>query len=247
MSPDPNPEIKILPPPTLDAGPGQGTGSQVELALAVVDRQSLLSFAPGDPLFETAQKAGEYIRASKAAATRRAYDSDWRHFEGWCGRNELVPLPAEPRSVALYIAHLASPGEGESPRKAATISRRLTSINTVHKMAGLDSPATMNHRLVAATFHGIRRTLGTAQTRKKPLTRERLIKIFDTLEGPIAAARNKALLLIGFAGALRPVGAGGHALRRRVLAPQGHHHPAAAVEDRPGGLGPGGGDSLGSA
>ena len=203
-NPDPSPEIEILPPPALDVAPEQGTApAKIELALVAADRHSLASFEPDDPLFETAQKAGEYIRASKAAATRRAYDSDWRHFEGWCGKNGLASLPAEPRSVALYIAHLASPGEGESPRKAATISRRLTSINTVHKMGGLDSPATMNHRLVAATFHGIRRTLGTAQTRKKPLTRERLIKIFDALEGPIAAARDKALLLIGFAGALR--------------------------------------------
>ena len=183
MNPNPSPEIEILPPPELDGAPGQGTGPQVELALAAADRSSLLSFEPGDPLFETAQKAGEYIRASKVAATRRAYDSDWRHFEGGCGKNGLASLPAEPRSVALYIAHLASPGEGESPRKAATISRRLTSINTVHKMAGLDSPASMNHRLVAATFHGIWRTLGTAQTRKKPLTRERIVRIVDRSRG----------------------------------------------------------------
>jgi integrase len=68
---------------------------------------------------------------------------------------------------------------------------------------GLDSPATMNHRLVADTLHGIRRTLGTAQTRKKPLTRDRIVKLLGVFEGLIAAARDKALVLIGFAGSLR--------------------------------------------
>jgi integrase len=73
----------------------------------------------------------------------------------------------------------------------------------VHKAADLDSPATMNHRVLALTFHGLRRTIGTGQSMKKPLTRDRIVKILGTLEGPIAAARDKALLLIGFAGALR--------------------------------------------
>jgi integrase len=105
--------------------------------------------------------------------------------------------------VALYLTSLAKPGEGEKPRKAATITRRLTSINAAHKRAGLDSPATMNHRLVADTLHGIRRTLGVAQMRKKPLTRDRIVKLIGALEGPIAAARDKALVLVGFAGSLR--------------------------------------------
>jgi integrase len=67
----------------------------------------------------------------------------------------------------------------------------------------LDSPATMNNRLVAATFHGIRRTIGAEQTMKKPFSRKKIVKILGALEGPSAAARNKALILIGFAGALR--------------------------------------------
>jgi integrase len=157
----------------------------------------------GDPLYETAQAAQEYMKAAKAPATRRAYSSDWRHFAAWCGSNGLASLPATPSTVALYLTSLAKPGEGERARKAATITRRLTSINTAHKMAGVDSPATMNHRLVADTLHGIRRTLGVAQTRKKPLTRDRIVKLLGALEGPIAAARDKALLLIGFSGSLR--------------------------------------------
>jgi integrase len=61
----------------------------------------------------------------------------------------------------------------------------------------------MSNRALAATVQGIRRELGTAQTMKKPLTRNRVVKILGSLDGPIASARDKALLLIGFAGALR--------------------------------------------
>jgi len=165
--------------------------------------RGLPELSPGDPLYETAQAAHRYMEQAKAAATRRAYASDWRHFAQWCQANGLESLPATPSTVALYLTSLAKPRENEKPRKAATITRRLTSINAAHKEKGLDSPATMNHRLVADTLHGIRRNLGVAQTRKKPLTRDRIVKLLGALEGPIAASRDKALLLIGFAGSLR--------------------------------------------
>jgi integrase len=157
----------------------------------------------GDRLYETAQAAAAFMAKAKAASTNRAYDADWRHFAAWCRENGLESLPATPSTVALYLTSLTLPRAGEKPRKAATITRRLTSINTAHKRAELDSPATMNHRLVADTLHGIRRELGVAQTRKKPLTRDRIVRLLGVLEGPIAAARDKALLLIGFAGSMR--------------------------------------------
>ncbi len=189
-------EPEILPPAPVDLAP-------VRTALGGEAACRLPELPPGDPLYETAQAAHQYMEEAKAAATRRAYSSDWRHFAQWCDQNGLASLPASPSTVALYLTSLAKPAEGEKPRKAATITRRLTSINAAHKEEGLDSPATMNHRLVADTLHGIRRTLGVAQTRKKPLTRERIVKLLGALEGPIAAARDKALLLTGFAGSLR--------------------------------------------
>jgi integrase len=70
-------------------------------------------------------------------------------------------------------------------------------------VAGFDSPATMNHRLVAETLAGIRRTLGAGQAMKRPLTLNRIVQILGSLEGPIASARDKALLLLGFVGGLR--------------------------------------------
>ena len=147
-----NPEI--LPPLATPPQPEPAVPTR-PLALRPPLKLGLLDILPDDPLYDTAQLTGEYILASKAAATRRAYDSDWRDFEAYCQRHSLASLPAEPRTVALYITHLSNPKNGEKPRKAATITRRLTAINAVHKAADLDSPATMNHRVLALTFHGL--------------------------------------------------------------------------------------------
>jgi integrase len=194
MAQDSASQPEILPPPGPVLGPIPA-GRHLAIRLP--------ELSPEDPLYETAQAAHQYMKEAKASSTRRAYASDWRHFARWCDSNGLASLPAAPSTVALYLTSLAKPGEDEKPRKAATITRRLTSINAAHKESGLDSPATMNHRLVADTLHGIRRNLGVAQTRKKPLTRERIVKLLGSLVGPIAAARDKALLLVGFAGSLR--------------------------------------------
>jgi len=156
-----------------------------------------------DPLYEAVQAAEAFMKLAKAPATNRAYESDWRHFVQWCTDNGLESLPATPGTIAMYVTTLAHPMDGEKAKKAATISRRLTSINLAHRKAKLDEPAAMKHILVADTLHGIRRDIGTAQIRKKPLTRNRIVKILDVLEGPIMAARDKALLLVGFAGGLR--------------------------------------------
>ena len=202
----PRPEPQILPPVPAGLAPAQSASAgQAKLPMSdpPSDGLSLPALPEDDPLYTTAQAAAKYVGAAKAKATLRAYASDWRDFAQWCQASGLTSLPATPSTVALYLASLASPPAGVQPLKAATITRRLTSINTAHKAAKEDSPATMNHHLVADTLHGIRRTLGVAQTRKKPLTRDRIVKLLNALEGPIAGARDKALLLIGFAGSLR--------------------------------------------
>lgn len=180
-----------------------GPTASNELAIAPQPFRDLSTLEPGERLYTNFQDAGAFHYASKASATRRAYESDWEHFSAWCRSHNLCHLPAEPGTVVLYITELAKPTDGSAPRKPATIGRRLTSINTFHKDAKLDSPALMSHRGLSATFQGIRRVLGTAQTMKKPLTRERVVKVLGNLEGPLQAARNKALVLVGFAGALR--------------------------------------------
>lgn len=142
-------------------------------------------------------RAEAFARESKAPNTRRGYASDWRQFESWCTAAGVSSLPAEPRIVALYIANLAG------KHKPATVSRHMAAIASAHKARGIESPASMRHGVVAQVWHGIRRTLGTAQTQKAPLMVPELRRIMDVLPDNLLGVRDRALLLVGFAGAFR--------------------------------------------
>jgi integrase len=160
----------------------------------------------GRTLRETAKVAVELSRAyrTKAASTRRAYSSDWRHFEGWCQENGLNALPAEPSSIARYVESLVRPGDGAKSKKAATISRRLSAINAAHRQVRLVPPALKSELQLTEIMQEIKQALATEQRRRKqPLTPTLLAKMLATPDEPIATARNRALLLIGVAGSLR--------------------------------------------
>lgn len=142
-----------------------------------------------------AEEAFCYARASKAPATLRAYRSDWAHFEAWCAARGLVALPASPETVAMYLADLARWA------KAATIARRVSSLSQAHQAAGHESPT--RARLVRVTHAGIRRCLGTASTAKTPVRVADLRAMVDGLPEDLGGVRDRALLLMGFAGAFR--------------------------------------------
>lgn len=144
---------------------------------------------------EATESAREFLGQAKAANTLRAYRSDWRDFVAWCAERELEPLPATPQTVALYAADSAA------RVKANTISRRLSSISQAHKAADLPSP--VGHHLVRTTMSGIRRAIGTAQKGKAPLLTEDLRAVVDAMPSTLAGARDRALLLLGFAAAVR--------------------------------------------
>jgi integrase len=147
-----------------------------------------------DPL---AKQARRFIEAAKAESTRRAYRSDWRHFETWCQSRGLEFLPARPETVTLYVTALAA------DHKPATLTRKLTSITKAHQAAGLPSPATMQHAVVSEAMKGIRRALGTAQPGKEPLLTADLVSMLEGLDDGLLGLRDRALLLVGFAGGFR--------------------------------------------
>jgi site-specific recombinase XerD len=148
-------------------------------------------------LATTASRARGYIDASRSSATLRAYRSDWTHFEAWCDEHNLVALPAEPAVVAMYLTDMADSGDF----KASTLSRRLVSIAQAHKAAGHKSPTSDETvRLVNA---GIRRTIGTAQRAVRPVVTEDIRAMVATCRDDPAGTRDRALLLVGFAAALR--------------------------------------------
>lgn len=148
-------------------------------------------------LTRLAEQARRFIEGAKAENTRRAYRSDWRHFETWCLAQRLTALPAKPETVTLYMTALAA------DHKPASLTRKLTSISRAHEAAGFASPASMQHAVVSETIKGIRRSLGTAQPGKEPLLTADVIAMLDALDEGLLGIRDRALLLIGFSGGLR--------------------------------------------
>jgi site-specific recombinase XerD len=147
-------------------------------------------------LDDAVSRAQELLRHSLASNTRRAYAADWRHFSSWCQAKHRIPLPALPETVALYLTTLAEEA------KVSTLTRRISAISQAHQAAGFDSPT--QAPVVRQLMKGIRRTLGTAQIGKSPVKVEHLRTIIAGLDpGRALDVRDRALLLIGFAGAFR--------------------------------------------
>jgi integrase len=137
----------------------------------------------------------EYIRASKAENTLRGYQSDWRDFCAWCAGHGLCPLPALPETVAVYIAACAG------HLKPGSIQRRLNAIAEAHKAAGLEPPT--HHAIVRNTMKGIRRTMGTAPAQKAAALTDDIRTMVEAAGDGTIGARDRALILLGFAGAFR--------------------------------------------
>lgn len=139
--------------------------------------------------------ATRYLEHSKSENTRRAYRADWADFTAWCAKYNRAPLPALPDTVAYYLA------DRSQDLKTSTLQRRLATITEAHRAAGLVSPnKSAQVRLVWA---GIRREKGVAQNHKKPVLTKHVREMVDNLpEGPLGV-RDRALILLGYAGAMR--------------------------------------------
>ncbi len=140
--------------------------------------------------------AGGFAAEAKAPATRRAYASDLRAYAAWCTARSVTPLPAAPETVAAFLAHEA--GRGLKP---SSLERRRAAIRFLHRSAGFADPG--RDESVRATLAGIRRTRGSAPTRKQPATVDRLVAMVEALPPGFVGTRDRALLLLGFAGAFR--------------------------------------------
>lgn len=142
------------------------------------------------------QLAGEYVRRAKAPNTLRAYRADLRAFAAFCRERGEGTLPADGATVARYLATLAAGGY-----KMSTIQRRLVAINLAHKTRGHPPPG--SDPTVRAIMQGIARVHGTAAARKAPLVTARLQQVLGGLGDDLHGRRDRALLLLGFAAALR--------------------------------------------
>jgi len=137
-----------------------------------------------------------YLDSARSRNTIRGYRSGFQQFNSWCQAARLSPLPATQETVAMYLS-------SEAGRlKAATLSHRLCAIAKAHKAASLPNPI-KDSILISETLKGIKRVHGSSQAQKAPVLTEDLRTMLRVLPDSMQGIRDRALLLVGFAGAFR--------------------------------------------
>jgi integrase len=163
-----------------------------------------------DRLVETAR---DYARAAASENTLKAYAKDWAQFARWCRMRGADPLPPSPQLIGLYIADLAAPG-GKAPSLSASrpqpaarplsvssIERRLSGLAWGYAQRGERMDRKDRH--IATVLAGIRRKHARPPIQKEAILPEDLLDMLATLPHDLRGLRDRAILLIGFAGGLR--------------------------------------------
>ena len=138
------------------------------------------------------------LKSSKAANTLRAYESDYKDFGRFCIKHGFISLPTEPKILTLYLTHLSQTS------KFSTLKRRLASISVIHRLSGhyIDT----KHPMITENLMGIKRVKGSYQKAKKPILindLKSIVNVIDKDQNEKRRAKNRALILVGFAGGFR--------------------------------------------
>jgi integrase len=140
-----------------------------------------------------------YARMAKAENTRRAYRSAVRAWCDWCRKRDRPPLPGSGADVAAFLA--SERGRGLTPD---TLKLRRAAIRYLHRAAGCPVPT--DDVAVSETLAGILRQAarqGRTPRKKVAATAGILRQILSPIPQDLRGLRDRALILTGFAGALR--------------------------------------------
>lgn len=146
-----------------------------------------------------AEAGARYVNTGQqgAANTQRAYAGDWRRFATWCQQHGREPLPADVPTMAAFVTSLAEAG-----KKVATIQRHCASVSKAHQLAGLPTPT--DDRQFKTLLEGISREKGVKQKQAPAFTLAYFKRVVqDIATARPAGVRDRALLLLGLAGAFR--------------------------------------------
>jgi site-specific recombinase XerD len=145
------------------------------------------------------ERAERYADARRAPGTRYCYKRDFAEFTAWCHTHGMVPLPALASAVAMFITACADRGLSSS-----SIGRRLAAIAAAHRDVGIESAdLPTRHPVVARVYAGIRREHGVAPVKKDAIVVAQLRDLVAPLRYSPKDVRDRAILLVGFAGAFR--------------------------------------------
>lgn len=151
-----------------------------------------------DRLVETAR---DYARQATSENTLKAYSTDWSHFARWCRMRGADPMPTSAQLIGLYLADLAAPGGKSVALSVSSIERRLSGLTWGYAQRGerLDR----KDRHIASVLAGIRRKHARPPAQKEAILPDDLRDMLATLPHDLRGLRDRAILLIGFAGGLR--------------------------------------------
>ena len=151
-----------------------------------------------DRLVETAR---DYARAAASDNTLKAYAKDWAHFTRWCRMKGAELLPPSPEMIGLYLTDLAS-GSGRSPAlSVSTIDRRLSGLAWNYTQRGFSLDRKNRH--IATVLAGIKRKHTRPPVQKEAILAEDILAMAATLPYDLRGLRDRAILLLGYAGGLR--------------------------------------------
>jgi integrase len=172
------------------------------VALPPARRGALLVPAGADrvsDLAALAARAATYATQARGPGTRRAYRAAWRQFCEWCASLGREPLAGNPDTIAMYLVRRADDG-----RSVSTLRVGLAAIRAAHQLAGI--PLDLRQPALTMVLEGITRSRGLRPKRQAtPAVPDLLRPLLATRPGadqPLGA-RDRAMLLLGFAAALR--------------------------------------------
>ncbi|MEN6521085.1 MAG: site-specific integrase [Armatimonadota bacterium] len=147
-------------------------------------------------LLDILKEAQKFLSTTVADSTQEVYQRDWQSFSDWCTRMGLISLPSTPEIVACYFTSLAIKGF-----RVTTIRRHSAAIAAAHRASGYPTPTT--HPAIKELLRGMTRKLGTPPKPVDALLSEDIKRMVKALPGTLIGIRDKALILLGFAGAFR--------------------------------------------
>ena len=135
-------------------------------------------------------KLFEKFDGAFAQNTLRAYKADFNHYSDWCKKNKVKLKKSTGEDWKHYIEHCAS------HLSTATVRRRINSLGTVHRLAGL--PEHTRHPEVILALKRMHRQKGRAQKQAVPLTKDILKQLLAVCEDDLRGQRNRVLLTLGY-------------------------------------------------
>ncbi|MDR6267550.1 MULTISPECIES: tyrosine-type recombinase/integrase [Roseobacteraceae] len=151
-----------------------------------------------DRLVETAR---DYARAAASENTLKAYTKDWGHFTRWCRMKGTEPLPPSPEMIGLYLADLASGSVPSPALSVSTIDRRLSGLAWNYAQRGFTLDRKNRH--IATVLAGIKRKHARPPVQKEAILSDDILAMVATLPYDLRGLRDRAILLLGYAGGLR--------------------------------------------